>query len=196
VRRQDALVGIVLCQIAGVGPKTKRLEPDDAIEIHICLQMRQNRRQLRAIRRPEKSDPSPGSAETAYWEHRKRLQDLIERMELEYDKALLLLHPLGITVTAGLYNQMIAAKMKMHSEWLLYLSWSAWTLGLIATLWSFQSSIHANQKALDRHDAGEHSDTNYSYGFANRVTGILDWISGIFLIIGVISAALFLSGRI
>src|SRR5271166_5727218 len=35
--------------------------------------MRQNRRQLRAIRRPEKSDPSPGWAETAYWEDRKRI---------------------------------------------------------------------------------------------------------------------------
>jgi hypothetical protein len=88
-------------------------------------------------------------------------------MELEYDKALLALHPLGITVTAGLYNQMTAAKLKIHSEWSLYLSWSAWILGLVATLLSFQTSVHANREALDRHDAGEHSETNYKFGLVN-----------------------------
>jgi hypothetical protein len=38
--------------------------------------------------------------------HRKGLQDVIELMELEYDNALLALHPFGISVSAALNNQM------------------------------------------------------------------------------------------
>jgi hypothetical protein len=48
---------------------------------------------------------------------------MIERMELEYDKVLLALHPLGISVSAALYNQMIGSKVKIHSVWLLHVAW-------------------------------------------------------------------------
>jgi hypothetical protein len=48
---------------------------------------------------------------------------MIERMELEYDKVLLALHPLGISVSAALYYQMIGSKVKIHSVWLLHVAW-------------------------------------------------------------------------
>jgi hypothetical protein len=48
---------------------------------------------------------------------------MIERMELEYDKVLLALHPLGISASAALYNQMIGSKVKIHSVWLLHVAW-------------------------------------------------------------------------
>jgi hypothetical protein len=79
---------------------------------------------------------------------RKRVQDVIERMELEYDKALLALHPLGISVSAALHNQMIGSKVKIHSVWLLHVAWMVWGLGIIATLLSFRTSVLANERAL------------------------------------------------
>jgi hypothetical protein len=72
------------------GAKAKNLDAEGNHRDTHLPQMRQP--QVTRIRRPKESHS------TAYWEHRKRLQDLIERMELEYDKALLALHPLGITV--------------------------------------------------------------------------------------------------
>jgi hypothetical protein len=92
------------------------------------------------------------------WEHRKRLQDLIERMELEYDKALLALHPLGISVSAALYNQMLAAKITIQSVYILHWSWVVWILGIVATLVSFRTSVKANLLALDQHDLGQQLD--------------------------------------
>jgi hypothetical protein len=53
-------------------------------------------------------DEAPVSDPAAV-EYRKRIQDAIERMEIEYDKALLALNPAAITVSIALYNQLIAA---------------------------------------------------------------------------------------
>jgi hypothetical protein len=62
-------------------------------------------------------------------EFRKRVQDAIEKMELEFDKALLALHPLGITVSAALYNQLIASKIPIRSQWCIFSAWIFWILG-------------------------------------------------------------------
>jgi hypothetical protein len=156
--------------------------------------MNQNR--VRRIRRPENSEARQSADNTAFWDYRKRVQDLIERMELEYDKALLALHPLGISVSAALYNQMIGLKVQIHSLWLLYFAWIAWGLGIIATLGSFRTSVCANRNALEKYDVGEHTDANHRLGMANALTTILNWSSGALFVIGVGLAALFLSRRL
>jgi hypothetical protein len=114
-------------------------------------------------------------------------------MELEYDKALLVLHPLGISVSAALYNQMIAAKVKIHSVCLLHLSWMAWIIGMGATLLSFRMSVKANRWALELHDRDERWETNRKARFYDLLTTICNWSSAALLLIGVILAALFLS---
>jgi hypothetical protein len=134
------------------------------------------------------------SDNTAFWDHRKRVQDVIERMELEYDKALLTLHPLGISVSAALYNQMIGSNVKIHSVWLLHIAWIAWILGIITTLGSFRTSIFANRTALDEHDIGQQASDKA--GTPNLLTTIFNWSSGILFIAGVVLSALFLSRKI
>jgi hypothetical protein len=111
-------------------------------------------------------------------------------MELEYDKALLALHPLGISVSAALHNQMIGSKVKIHSVWLLHVAWMVWGLGIIATLLSFRTSVLANERALEKHDQAQLSDANYLAGW-HTVTTICNWSSGILFVSGVILAALF-----
>jgi hypothetical protein len=151
-----------------------------------------NRHRARPIRRPADSEAMQRSKERR-WEHRERIQNLIERMELEYDKALLVLHPLGISVSAALYNQMIAAKVKIHSVSLLHWSWLAWIVGMSATLVSFRTSVRANRWALELHDRGERWETNYKARCYDLLTTICNWSSAVLLIIGVVLAALFLS---
>jgi hypothetical protein len=116
-----------------------------------------NRHRLRRIRRPSDLEAPRSAEDTAFWDYRKRVQDVIERMELEYDKALLALHPLGISVSAALHNQMIGSKVKIHSVWLLHAAWMVWGLGIIATLLSFRTSVLANERALEKHDQGNQS---------------------------------------
>jgi hypothetical protein len=130
------------------------------------------------------------SDEDAAREYRKRLQDVIERMELEYDKALLALHPLGISVTAALYNQMIGSKVEIHSTWLLHFAWAAWVAGILATVLSFRSSILAISVALDQHDEDQPANRKSVW---QTVTVICNWSSGLLFVIGVALAAFFLA---
>src|SRR5260370_37533574 len=81
-------------------------------------------------------------------EFRNRVQDAIEKMELEFDKALLALHPLGITVSAALYNQLIASKIPIRSQWCIFSAWIFWILGITSTLVSFRTSVISNRSNL------------------------------------------------
>jgi hypothetical protein len=141
------------------------------------------------------ADPQPADRnfDSSFWDHRKRIQDLIERMELEYDKALLVLHPLGISVSAALYGQILASKVKIHSVGLLHLAWIAWIFGIIATLGSFRTSVLANEDALEKHDTGAGAEANQKPVMTERLTTIFNWSSGILFVAGVILAALFFS---
>jgi hypothetical protein len=113
-------------------------------------------------------------------------------MELEYEKALLALHPLGISVSAALYNPMIGSKVEVRSAWLLHLAWTAWVIGITATLLLFRSSIRANSIALDQNDEDQRLDANRKSGW-QTLTDICNWSSGILFVVGVALAAVFLS---
>jgi hypothetical protein len=95
--------------------------------------------------------PDPGAIE-----YKKRVQDSIERMELEYDKALLTLNPAAITVSIAMYNQLIAVTKGVPRETaLLHLAWLCWLSGTICTLLSFLLSKMALQKALAKYEEGQ-----------------------------------------
>jgi hypothetical protein len=114
-------------------------------------------------------------------------------MELEYDKALLALHPLGISVSAALYNKMVAAKVKIHSVCMLHWAWLAWIVGMSATLVSFRTSVIANRWALELHYRGESWETNRKARRCDFLTTVCNWSSGFLFLIGVALVALFLS---
>jgi hypothetical protein len=151
-----------------------------------------SRKRVRSICRSRETDAMRTSNDRS-WEHRKRLQDLVERMELEYDKALLALHPLGISVSAALYNQMLAAKITIQSVYLLHWSWVVWIGGIFATLASFRTSVRANQLALDQHDLGQQLDENCEAKWYDLLTTFCNIASGLLFVAGVCLAALFFS---
>jgi len=116
----------------------------------------------------------------------------MEKMELEFDKALLALHPLAITISAALYNQLVAAKIPSRNRWLVLVAWGFWILGIICTLLSFRTSVISNRRNLDRFDEGELHASNYRDAWADCATSILTYGSMFSFVVGVIFAAAFL----
>ena len=125
-------------------------------------------------------------------EFRKRVQDAIEKMELEFDKALLALHPLGITVSAALYNQLIASKIPIRSQWCIFSAWIFWILGITSTLVSFRTSVISNRRNLDRFDEETLDHSNYKDAWSDFATASLTWGSMFCFVLGVVFAAAFL----
>lgn len=125
-------------------------------------------------------------------EFRKRVQDVIEKMELEFDKALLALHPLGITVSAALYNQLLASKIPVRSQWCIFSAWIFWILGMTSTLVSFRTSVISNRRNLDRFDEETLDHSNYKDAWSDCATTSLTWGSMFCFALGVVFAAAFL----
>jgi hypothetical protein len=96
----------------------------------------------------------------------------MEKMELEFDKALLALHPLAITISAALYNQLVAATIPPRNRWLVLVAWGSWILGIICTLLSFRTSVISNRRNLDRFDEGKLHASNYRDAWADCATPI------------------------
>jgi hypothetical protein len=123
-------------------------------------------------------------------DYRKRLSDSIERMETEYDKALLTLNPAAITVSLALYNQLLTASKVPHCVTLLHIAWLCWIVATLCTLASFLLSKKAMEHALDRHCEGILNGSNYK-SVLNECTVYLNWSAGIGFLFGVIFAAIF-----
>lgn len=124
--------------------------------------------------------------------YRDRLLNTMERMELEYDKALLVLHPLGISVTSALFVSLLNAKAAIPDRTLLFVSWSIWTLGVILILASFAISAKMQQVAIrqweDREDPSQNSLIK-TLGFWNAIA---TYGSGVLFVVGIFVAAVFL----
>jgi hypothetical protein len=123
-------------------------------------------------------------------EYKNRLQNNIERMEIEYDKALLALNPAAITVSIALYNQLIAATKVPNDTLPLHIAWGWWLFGTICTLFSFLLSKIALQEALAKYEEGQLDTSNYNNVW-HQATGVLNWASGAGFLFGLISAAFF-----
>jgi hypothetical protein len=129
-------------------------------------------------------------SDSAATEYKKRVQDAIERMEIEYDKALLALNPAAITVSIALYNQLIAAAKVPPDTWLLHIAWFLWLAATVCTLLSFLFSKMALEQALAKFEQGQLDASNYKSGL-NRVTTIMNWAAGGGFLFGLFSAAIF-----
>ena len=123
-------------------------------------------------------------------EYTKRVHDSIERMEIEYDKALLALNPAAITVSIALYNQLIAAAKAPPDTWLLHIAWLCWVVATVSTLLSFLLSKMALQQALAKFEEGQLTASNYKSPL-NQWTVIMNWVAGGGFLLGLICAACF-----
>jgi hypothetical protein len=105
-------------------------------------------------------------------------------MELEYDKALLALHPLWDQRLRSPLRPVGGIKSEDPLGGTSPPSWIAWVIGIIATLGSFRTSVLANQDALEKRDSGEHPEANPESVLADRLTTILNWSSGVLFVAG------------
>lgn len=142
--------------------------------------------------RTEDADSGAELSPEARAAYRDRLLDTMERMELEYDKALLVLHPLGISVTSALFVSLLNAKTEIPNRSLLFISWSIWTLGVIFILASFAVSAKLQQVAIKEWEDRKNPNKNpliKNLGIWNAIT---TYGSGILFVIGICVAAVFL----
>ena len=106
--------------------------------------------------------------------------------------ALLALHPLAITISAALYNQLVAAKIPFRNRWLVLVAGGSWVFGIVCTLLSFRFSVISNRRNLDRFDEGKLHASNYRDAWVDCATSVLTYGSMFFFVVGVILAAAFL----
>jgi hypothetical protein len=117
-------------------------------------------------------------------------------MELEYDKALLVLHPLGISATSAILLA-LWNRYALISGWayaFLFASWIVWLTGIVATLLSFRFSIALNHRVIELLVAEElpTGDDEVIKEWDQR-NAWATHLSGIFFVLGVIFAAIFLT---
>ncbi len=124
--------------------------------------------------------------------HRERLLNTVERMELEYDKALLVLHPLGISVTSGLLVGLLNAHAVIKDYLFLYLAWITWILGIAMTLRSFQLSAKMHRIAADEWSENREPNEHAQIKSLSYWVGRLNLWSGGALVLGITFAAIFL----
>jgi hypothetical protein len=140
----------------------------------------------------DKADATSLGQEQRY-AHRDRLYDAVERMELEYDKALLVLQPLGISVTSALLVALWNNHAKIDSYFFIYLSWILWILGIAATLASFRLSAKLQTQAVVEWIENRDPHNKHTIKVLGCIVEYLNWASGGLFVAGILSAGLFLS---
>jgi hypothetical protein len=137
-------------------------------------------------------DPDPPLDPDVCKEARKRTYDIIERMELEHDKALLILHPLGISVTSSLlvalWNKNAAISPLAYV--FMFASWLVWLGGIIATLASFRMSVLLHQRVLQFLLANKDPGNDDEVKRRNRRNSQATSSSGAAFVLGVLFAAI------
>ena len=124
--------------------------------------------------------------------YRDRLLDTVERMELEYDKALLVLHPLGISVTSALFVALLNSGSVIHHRNYLFGSWFIWMVGVVLTLASFVLSARLHKAACAQWQENKDPDKDPSVKCLGFWTGLTTFGSGILFVLGILLAAVFL----
>jgi hypothetical protein len=113
-------------------------------------------------------------------------------MELEYDKALLALHPLAISVTSALVVALWNNRAEVPSYFFIHCAWVVWIFGITATLLSFRLSAKLHILAVQDWIAAKDPHGNQQITRLARWVERMNWFSGGALVLGIISASLFL----
>jgi hypothetical protein len=116
----------------------------------------------------------------------------MERMELEYDKALLVLHPLGISVTSALFVSLLNSNSIIRHRGILLIAWLIWIVGVIFTLFSFVLSSNMHKLAAFEWRANREPSENPTVRRLGFWTDFTTYGSGVLFVIGIIAAAVFL----
>ena len=124
-------------------------------------------------------------------EYRTLLTNIEQKSQEDYDKAILTLSGGALGVTFAFVKN-IVGDSPVQFPWLLYSAWIAWTVSLLATLFSFYFSRKALRKAIGQLDENKiHSES--PGGYLDKTTSFLNSSSGLLFIAGVILAIIFVT---
>jgi hypothetical protein len=133
------------------------------------------------------NDPKP--TEEPMKAYRDSLLSLKEKMEAQYDKAVLTLSggAIGISIT---FTKELIGKDHLNAPNWLVTAWLCWSASLAAILWSFYTSAKAMETAI--------LQTDQHALYRERRGGIFDWltrylnaIAGALFIFGLVSITVF-----
>jgi hypothetical protein len=107
-------------------------DPGTGYCVGFCPKSLQYRLRMAEEPNVEKGVPTPNSKDPDdYLELWKATRGVVERMEIEFDKALLVLHPAAITGSAALYAQF--SKASPGQRCMKYVLFVAWAFGYSAS---------------------------------------------------------------
>jgi len=127
-------------------------------------------------------------------DYRKALQDAGQRMQSQYDKAIMALSGGALGVSMTFLKDIVLAK-GVHDGLALLTAWSCWGASVTCILVSFYSSVAAHQKAVYQLD----EKTIYVQkpgGMSDCATKILNFSAGTLFVLGVISIVVFAASNL
>jgi hypothetical protein len=124
-------------------------------------------------------------------DYRKTLQALEQKMQSEYDKAIMALSggALGVSMT---FLKDIVLDHGVHGGNFLLWAWICWGASITATLFSFYTSGQALRRAVQQTDDDKIFGEIVGGKF-NCITKILNFNAGVLFMLGVILIAVFAS---
>lgn len=122
--------------------------------------------------------------------YRTTLQELEQKMQSEYDKAVATLSGGALGLSFVFLRDVVKAAPLKSSDWLVT-AWVAWGLSIVCVLYSFLSSVHALRKAIRQTDA----KTIYvekAGGASEVATVVLNYSGGVLFLLGVVCVIVFM----
>ncbi|RME59841.1 hypothetical protein D6779_03325 [Candidatus Parcubacteria bacterium] len=121
--------------------------------------------------------------------YRETLLATEQKAQEDFDKTILTLSGSALGVTFAFIKDIVGDKPIINSD-LIFFAWLSWGISISAVLLSYYFSHLALRKAIKQVDNGE-IYKSHPGGLFDLITGILNALSGILFLVGVILAALF-----
>jgi hypothetical protein len=121
--------------------------------------------------------------------YRAFLLDTEQKVQAEYDRTIVLLAGGGLGISLTILKDVVREKPLNHSEF-LFAAWLAWSISLGITLISYYTGIQAIHKAVRQIATGILHQKSPG-GFLNTLTQILNFLSGLLVIVGLLSLICF-----
>lgn len=120
-------------------------------------------------------------------DRRKKLLEIRDYSEEQFDKLIIYLSSGGLVLTVGFVDNLIEID---HSSCfsLLITTWISFTLSLIINLFSHRTSLRSTDLELKEEDSKSE--------YWDKVTNFLNWIGLIFFVIGVLSFIIYFLIRV
>jgi hypothetical protein len=122
-----------------------------------------------------------------------KLQELEQKMQSEYDKAVITLSGGALGLSFVFLRDVVKTSPVRYADWLLW-SWIAWGVSITCILFSFMTSAYAMRKAIKQ----THDKVIYiqdAGGVFNVLTLVLNITGGVLFLVGVICIVVFMNGN-